>query len=86
MSRDINVAILGTRFMGRAHSHAFLDVVNFFDVPLRPVLRAACGRDAARLAAFARQFGWQTTETEWQRLVPRGELENTGIRATLALY
>ena len=41
MSKDLNVAIVGTKFMGRAHSHAFLDVAHFFDVPLRPVLRAA---------------------------------------------
>jgi hypothetical protein len=35
--------------MGRAHSHAFIDVPHFFDVPLRPVLRAACGRNPAEL-------------------------------------
>ena len=49
MAKDINVAIVGARFMGRAHSNAFMDVTKFFDLPLNPVMRAACGRDAANL-------------------------------------
>ncbi|MCL6429947.1 MAG: Gfo/Idh/MocA family oxidoreductase [Anaerolineae bacterium] len=79
MANEINVGIVGTRFMGRAHSHAFVDVAHFFDLPLVPVRRAACGRDVAQLAAFARQFGWQTTETSWERLVARDDIDLVDI-------
>jgi len=75
MRTDIRVAIVGTKFMGRAHSHAFMDVAHFFDLPARPVLRAACGRNTADLEAFAQRFGWQTTETDWQRLVARDDID-----------
>jgi predicted dehydrogenase len=74
MSETINIGIVGTKFMGRAHSNAFMDVAHFFDLPLTPVLRAACGRNAAELEAFAKRFGWQTTETVWERLVARDDI------------
>lgn len=76
---EINVGIVGTKFMGRAHSNAFINVGHFFDLPARPVLRAACGRNAADLAVFSRQFGWQTTETSWARLVARDDIDLVDI-------
>jgi len=79
MARNINVAIVGTRFMGRAHSNAFLDVAHFFDLPLQPVMRAACGRDVANLQSFAARFGWQTTETSWEKLVARDDIDVVDI-------
>ena len=79
MSREINIGIVGTKFMGRAHSNAFIDVPHFFDVPARPVLRAACGRNVADLEAFARRFGWQTTETSWEELVARDDIDLVDI-------
>lgn len=75
MSDEIRVGIVGTKFMGRAHSNAFIDVPYYFDLPLKPVLRAACGRNPDDLAVFARRFGWQTTETSWERLVARDDVD-----------
>jgi predicted dehydrogenase len=74
MKPEINVAIVGTKFMGRAHSNAFITVPYFFDVPLTPVLKAACGRTPEDLAAFSENFGWQTQETDWQRIVERDDI------------
>ena len=79
MSKDINVGIVGTKFMGRAHSNAFIDVPYWFDLPARPVLRAACARNVADLASFAQRFGWQTTETSWERLVARDDIDLVDI-------
>ena len=36
MAKDLNVCMIGYRFMGRAHSNAYLKVGKFFDVPLNP--------------------------------------------------
>ena len=79
MSKEINVGIIGTKFMGRAHSHAFIDVAYFFPQVSRPVLRAACGRNVSDLQAFARQFGWQSAETSWERLVARDDIHLVDI-------
>jgi len=77
--KEISVGIVGTKFMGRAHSNAFMDVAHFFELPARPVMRAACGRNAADLQAFAARFGWQTTETSWERLVARDDIDLVDI-------
>jgi predicted dehydrogenase len=79
VSKDINVGIVGTKLMGRAHSNAFIDVPYWFDLPARPVLRAACARNTADLASFAQRFGWQTTETSWERLVARDDIDLVDI-------
>lgn len=79
MSKELNVGIVGTKFMGRAHSNAYIDVAYFFDLPVRPVLQAACGRNVSDLEAFAKQFGWQTTETSWERLVARDDIDLVDI-------
>ena len=79
MRREINVGIVGTKFMGRAHSNAFIDVPYWFDLPARPVLKAACGRNVSDLEAFAQRFGWQSTETSWERLVARDDIDLVDI-------
>ncbi len=73
--KEINLGMIGTRFMGRAHSHAFIDVGDIFPVPLDPALMAACGRDKIHLAQFAAQFGFRSTETKWERLVGRDDID-----------
>jgi predicted dehydrogenase len=79
MSTELNVGIVGTKFMGRAHSNAWIDVPYWFDLPARPVLRAACGRNVSDLEAFAKRFGWQTTETSWEQLVTRDDIDLVDI-------
>ena len=54
MADQINIALLGSKFMGRAHSNAWSKVASFFDVDLAPVLHTVVGRNAEELAAFAR--------------------------------
>jgi predicted dehydrogenase len=79
VSAEVNVGIVGTKFMGRAHSNAYIAVRYFFDMPARPVLRAACGRNESDLQSFAAQFDWQTTETSWERLVARDDIDLVDI-------
>jgi len=86
MSKEINIGIIGTQFMGRAHSNAFIDVSNFFDLPARPVLRVACGRNPSNLEKFADRFGWQTTETSWERMIARGDVELVDICTSNATH
>lgn len=75
MADQINVGIVGTQFMGRAHSNAYRRVADFFDLPAPPVLRAACDVDVAGLKEFSKRFGWQTQETSWQKLVSRDDID-----------
>jgi predicted dehydrogenase len=69
MTGDVNVALLGSKFMGRAHSNAWLKVGKFFSVDPLPVLHTVVGRSAADLEEFAARWGWQHASTDWQAVV-----------------
>lgn len=75
MSRPINVGLIGYGFMGRAHSNAYRKVNQFFDVKHRPVLKACCARDADKLRTFAQTWGYESTETDWRKLVERKDID-----------
>jgi predicted dehydrogenase len=71
---EINVALLGSKFMGRAHSNAWLNVAKFFPVDPAPVMHTVVGRNAADLDAFAAEWGWSNTSTDWVSTVTDGEI------------
>ena len=56
-TKELRVAIIGYNFMGKAHSNAWLQASRFFDLPMRPVLQVACGRNETALRAFADNWG-----------------------------
>ena len=70
-AKTVNVALIGTKFMGKAHSNAYLKVARFFDVEPRPVMKAICGRHVEETAEFAQRFGWESHETDWRKLCGR---------------
>ena len=79
MAKTLNVAMIGYGFMGRAHSNAYRQVNQFFDLEYRPVLKVACARDADKLAKFAENWGWESTETDWRKLIERKDIDAIDI-------
>src|ERR1700746_996015 len=77
--KTLNIGLIGYGFMGRAHSNAFGQVGNFFDLEYRPVLKAACGRDEAKVKAFAGKWGYESIETDWRRLLARKDIDLVDI-------
>jgi predicted dehydrogenase len=77
---EVRIGIIGYKFMGKAHSNAWIRANQFFSGP-RAVLRAACGRDESAVRAFAENWGWQTVETDWRRLVARPDIDVIDIAA-----
>jgi predicted dehydrogenase len=73
--KPLNIGMIGYGFMGRAHSNAYKQVGQFFDLARTPVLKAACARDAAKVKAFADTWGYETTETDWRRLIERKDID-----------
>jgi predicted dehydrogenase len=73
--REVNVGIVGYKFMGKAHSNAWIKAPLFFDLPVKPVMKVACGRHEEPLAEFASRWGWQETETDWKRMVRRDDVD-----------
>jgi predicted dehydrogenase len=79
MAKVLNVGMIGYGFMGRAHSNAYCQVNHFFDVPFRPVLKAACARNVEKLKAFAEQWGYESLETDWRKLIERPDIDLVDI-------
>ncbi len=71
----LNVALLGTKFMGRAHAHAWRTAGRFFDLPTEPGLRIVAGRDAEATQAFADRWGWAEATTRWRAAVDHPEVD-----------
>jgi predicted dehydrogenase len=75
MLKPLNIGMIGYGFMGRAHSNAYHQVNHFFPLQHRPVLKAICGRSADKVKAFADQWGYESTETDWRRLIDRKDID-----------
>jgi predicted dehydrogenase len=77
--KPLNIGMIGYGFMGRAHSNAYRKVNNFFDLKHRPVLKAACARNKEKAKAFADKWGYESVETDWQRLLIRPDIDAIDI-------
>lgn len=84
--RQVNVALLGYKFMGKAHSQAWREVTQFFDPGLQPVLKVVCGRHAEPLREFASRWGWQETSTDWESVVARPDIDIVDIATPTATH
>lgn len=71
----INVGMIGYKFMGKAHSHAYRDVAMFFETETIPVMKVICGRTEQALAEAAKRFGWESYETSWEKVVQRDDID-----------
>jgi predicted dehydrogenase len=78
-TKPLKIGLVGYGFMGRTHSNAFGKVNQFFDLAYRPVLKAVCARDAAKVGAFADQWGYESVETDWRKLVARPDIDLVDI-------
>lgn len=75
MKREAGVALIGYAFMGKAHSNAWRQVTPFFSPRITPRLRVICGRDAAKVGAAARAYGWDEAATDWHEVVRRKDVD-----------
>ncbi|WP_426451534.1 Gfo/Idh/MocA family protein [Paenibacillus sp. S-38] len=81
MTKEFGIGMIGYKFMGKAHSHAYRDLPMFFPQVARPVMRAICGRDPEGVSQAARQFGWESYETDWRKLLEREDIDLIDINA-----
>src|SRR5579863_920365 len=73
--KTLNVGMIGYGFMGRTHSNAFLQAGRFFEFPYQPVLKAVCARNSERAQKFAGQWGYESTEADWRKMVERKDID-----------
>jgi predicted dehydrogenase len=79
--KEINVGLVGYKFMGKAHSNALARLGMFFDCSAQVNRKAICGRDEDWVKKSAEKFGWDGYETEWEKLVSRSDIDVIDITA-----
>lgn len=78
MKKQLNVGLIGSKFMGKAHSNALHTIPMFFDLGAQPVMKVICGvKDD--IAAIAKKYGWQSYVNEWQKVVQDPEIDIVAI-------
>lgn len=79
MSKTLNLGMIGYGFMGRAHSNAYSQVGHFFPSEYQIARKAACARDEVKIKDFASQWGYESTETDWRKLLDRKDIDIVDI-------
>jgi predicted dehydrogenase len=78
--KKLRIGLIGCGFMGRTHSNGYKRVGNFFpELNYEPVLKAVCARSADKVKAFAEQWGYESTETDWKVLIARDDIDAVDI-------
>lgn len=75
----LGVAMVGSGFMGAAHSQGWRTAPRVFELPLQPVMRVLCGRKSEAAEAAAARLGWEEAETDWRALVNRPDIQVVDI-------
>ncbi len=75
----VNIALIGSGFMGRAHSNGLRQVKSFFDLPVEPVLKVLGARNPTSGPKVAEAFGWQEVVPDWRDIVTRPDIHVVDI-------
>lgn len=78
MKKQLNIAMIGGGFMGKAHSNAWLRVSEFFDVPFKPVLKVIAG-NKSKLEDFAENWGYEDVTYDWRTVMERDDIDVVDI-------
>jgi predicted dehydrogenase len=84
--QKLNIAMIGTGFIAKAHSNAFRQVGHFFNIPYELGLKVVCGRNQTKLETVAAQWGWEEVATDWQDVIARPDINIVDIAVPNALH
>lgn len=83
---DLNIGLIGTGFMGKAHALGFLNAARVFDLPVNVVLHSVADIDRGAAEAAARAFGFAHATVDWQKMVADPQIDIISITAPNALH
>lgn len=77
--KKLNVALIGYKFMGKAHSYALMATPFFFKIGVEPVRKVIVGRTEQPLKQAAADFGWEEHCTDWREVMARPDIDVVDI-------
>jgi len=75
MKKSVNVAMIGYKFMGRAHSNAYRQIRYMIPAGVTPVMKLLVGRSEGPLKQAAYDLGWEETCTDWREALKRDDID-----------
>ena len=73
---EIGIGMLGYAFMGKAHSHAMLNIAHMmYPPPAIPRLVGIAGRDEQAVAEAARRYGYEGYYTDWREMLDNDDIQ-----------
>ena len=73
---EIGIGMLGYAFMGKAHSHAMLNIAHMmYPPPAVPRLVGIAGRDEQAVAEAARRYGYEGYYTDWRAMLDSDDIQ-----------
>ena len=73
---EIGIGMLGYAFMGKAHSHAMLNIAHMmYPPPAVPRLVGIAGRDEQAVAEAARRYGYDGYYTDWRAMLDNDDIQ-----------
>ncbi|WP_428394671.1 Gfo/Idh/MocA family protein [Lichenicoccus sp.] len=82
----IGVGLIGSGFMGRSHSLAYLNVDKLFELPFRVELRMLADQTEAQASRAADAFGFARATGDWRELVADSRIEVVSITTPNRLH
>lgn len=83
---ELRVGLIGTGFMGMAHTFGFTMASKVFDLPAGIVLATVADVTEEAAGRAARQFGFQRATTDWRDIVADPSIDIVSISAPNALH
>lgn len=75
----LRVALIGYRFMGKLHSHAYHTVQQLMNPAMDIEMAVLCGRDQDQVAKQAHVWGWRESSNNWAEVVSRPDIDAVDI-------
>jgi len=74
--KNINIAVIGTGFMGRTHSYSIANLPYFYEnLPFKAVLHTVCSRDKQKGEEIKDDWGFLNSETEIDKILANKEID-----------
>src|SRR5665213_3825334 len=84
--KQLNIGIIGTGFMGKAHAFAYRSALAAFpDIPV-PVLRMIADVNADSAAKAAHQYGFEKSSGDWRDLINDQTIDVVSITTPNTLH
>src|SRR5690606_28004585 len=78
--RELRIGLIGTGLMARTHTDGYKRIGDFFpEITYTPVLKTVCARREDKVRAFASQWGFESYETDWKKVIEREDIDAIDI-------